>query len=237
LDGVDPSQVRWFNHFMSLAGGYETAAYGVTIPTFPDKVDLSTFWRDAVPNAALLGLLNGRFVVAEFPISAPDLILRTRAGSSYVYENQRWLPRAFVTARAARVASWQEAQARLAAGFDPAQGALVEVGPPLDGPAGWQPVSIRHMSPNRIVVEVTSSRPVLLVLSEVWYPGWRVTVDGVRQPYYRVNGIVRGTYLEPGAHIVTWHYRPASLLFGGLVTVSTLMGLIVGKIIWYTRHV
>jgi len=233
LDGVDPSQLRWVHHFMSLAGGYQTIEYGVTIPPFPDNSDVRTFWRDAIPNAALLGLLNGRFVVAEFPISTPDLTLRTRAGSSYVYENQRCLPRAFTVSRAQRVVGWEEAQAQLAAGFDPAEGALVEVGPALEGPSGWQPAHVRSFSPNRIVVEAEVQQPALLVLGEVWYPGWQVTVDGVRQPYYRVNGIVRGVYLEPGTHVVTWRYRPVSLRWGSALTVVTLAGLIAGKFIWH----
>jgi hypothetical protein len=179
-----------------------------------------------------LGLLNGRFVVAEFPVSAPDLILRTRAGSAYVYENQRHLPRAFTVTRAERVVDWEEAQARLASGFDPAEGALVEAGPALRGPPGWRAAHVRHFSPNRVVVEATVAQPALLVLSEVWYPGWQVTVDGAREPYYRVDGIVRGVYLETGTHVVVWRYRPVSLRWGLGLTLAAFVGLIVSVAIW-----
>ena len=225
LDGVDPSQLRWVAQYMSRAGGYPVSGYGVTIPFFPDDTDVHTAWREAMPDAALLGLLNGRFVVSEFPIEAPNLTFLDRAGSSYLYENERVLPRAFTVTHVEPVSSWQAAQQRLGDGFDPASGALVEGGPGLDGPRGWQAATVRTLTPNRIVVEAQVAAPALLVSSEVWYPGWQVTVDGTPRPYYRVDGVVRGVYLDPGAHVVEWQYRPASLRWGATITLATLLGL------------
>jgi hypothetical protein len=225
VDGVDPSQLRWVTQFVSLAGGYTVGGYGVTIPYFPDDSDVYDVWRDAVPDAALLGVLNARFVVAEYPVDAPGLSFVTQAGSSAIYENERFLPRAFTVTYVEPVAGWQEAQARLAEGFDPASGALVEGGAALDGARGFWQAAVRDYTPNRIVVEAEVASPALLVLGEVWYPGWRVRVDGVRQPYYRVDGVVRGVYLDPGAHVIQWQYRPASLGWGMALTLAGLLGL------------
>jgi hypothetical protein len=238
LDGVDPSQLRWTASFMSLAGGYPLSGYGVTIPAFPHGTDVRTALRYASPDATLVGLLNGCYVAAEFPLQAPGLSLEAQEESTYVYRNQRCLPRAYLVARTERVGGWEEAQARLAAGYDPAQGALVEGGPVLggqvlDGPPSdeSQVVFIRQHSPNRIVIEAQAGQPSLLVLSEIWYPGWQVTVDGTPQPYYRVNGIVRGVYLDPGAHTIHWRYRPASLRRGAVLTLVGLIGLL-GGLLW-----
>lgn len=222
LDGVDPSQLAWVRSYMSLAGRYPVEGYGVTIPYFPDDTDIHTVWRNAVPDASLLGLLNGRFVVAEFPIDAPDLTFVAQIGGSYLYENERVLPRVFVMARAEPVSGWQEAQDRLREGFDPSSGALVEGGMALRGSAGYQAAEVRSVSPNHLVVEAQADEPALLVLSEVWYPGWTVRVDGERCLYYRVDGIVRGVYLDPGTHVVEWRYRPSRLLWGAAITVGGL---------------
>ena len=226
IDGVDPSQLRWVTEFVRQAGGYAVGGYGVTIPYFPDGSDVRMAWRDAVPDAALLGVLNGRFMVAEYPLDAPALSFVAQAGSSMIYENERVLPRAFAVTYVETVADWHVAQARLAAGFDPASGALVEGGAALDGPRGHTPAKVRSFTPNRLVVQATTTRPALLVLSEVWYPGWRVAVDGVPQPAYRVDGIVRGVYLDPGTHRVEWEYRPASLRWGMAITLVGLLGLL-----------
>jgi hypothetical protein len=227
--------LRWMREYMSLAGGYRMGGYGVTIPYFPDDMDLSSAWQTAVPSAPLLGLLNGRYVVAEFPVDAPGLIPRGRACGSYLYENEHVLPRAFTMTRVEPVPSWQEAQRRLVDGFDPSHGALVEEGVALGGPPGLQPAEIVRLTPNQLVVRATVSTPALLVLSEVWYPGWRAIVDGTRQPTYRVDGVVRGVYLEPGSHTVEWQYRPASLQWGGALTLATLLGLIAVELVVRNR--
>jgi hypothetical protein len=227
IDGVDPSQLRWVTEFVRQAGGYTVGGYGVTIPYFPDGSDVRTAWRDAVPDATLLGVLNGRFVVAEYPLDAPALSFVARTGSSMIYENERVLPRAFTVTYVEPVVGWQEAQARLAEGFDPASGALVEGGVSLDGARGYAPATVRDYTPSRIVVEAAVESPALLVLGEVWYPGWRAAVDGVRQPIHRVDGVVRGVYLDPGTHVVEWQYRPASLRWGMVITLGGLSSLLI----------
>jgi hypothetical protein len=168
-------------------------------------------------------LLNVCVVVAEYPIEAEGLALTGQTSGLYRYRNERCLPRAFVMARARPVSSWQEAQARLAAGHDPTESALVENAPPLDGPPGWEPATLRYRSPNRLIVRAEGARPALLVLSEVWYPGWQATVEGERRPIVRVDGILRGVYLGPGEQTVVWRYRPASLRWGAIVTLCALI--------------
>ena len=143
------------------------------------------------------------------------------------------LPRAFIVTHVEPVTDWEEAQARLAAGFDPAEGALVEGELTLNGPPGHSVARVRRHSPNHVIVEAEPAQPALLVLSEIWYPGWRVTVDGVEQQGYRVDGIVRGVYLDPGAHMVTWQYRPVSLRWGAALTVGALAAWIVGSVLWH----
>ena len=49
---------------------------------------------------------------------------------------------------------------------------------------------------------------------DAWYPGWTVTVDGVRAEILRVNGAFRGVVLEPGEHLVIYSYLPMSFIAG-----------------------
>jgi hypothetical protein len=227
LHGVDASQVRWLAKYMSLAGGYPLTGYAVNIPYFPHDADVSSARRTSIPDARLLGLLNGCYVAAEFPIEAKGLELQERAGDGYIYRNEQCLPRAFTQVRAEYVPGWQQAQARLAAGHNPTQSALVEPGTAtgthaLTGPPGWKAATLKVYSPNRLVVETEVAQPALLVLGEVWYPGWKAAIDGVDAPIVRVNGVQRGVYLDPGAHRVVWTYHPDSLRWGAL---ASLVGL------------
>jgi hypothetical protein len=102
-DGVDPMQVASYARLMQAATGTRAGSYSVTIPSFPPDSDVRTALRDAKPDARLLGQLNVRYVVAEFPIRAEGLIERARFGTTFVYENVLAMPRAFAGETAARI--------------------------------------------------------------------------------------------------------------------------------------
>ena len=61
-----------------------------------------------------------------------------------------------------------------------------------------------------------------MVLSEVYYPGWRARVDGREVRIHRVDYALRGVRLESGSHRVEFVYDPVSLKVGLLVTVVVL---------------
>ncbi len=67
-------------------------------------------------------------------------------------------------------------------------------------------------SNNSVRVEATG--PGLLVLTDTYYPGWSVKVDGESTEIYRVNGVVRGVFISAGSHTVDFKYLPRSFLAG-----------------------
>jgi hypothetical protein len=189
-------------------------------------VDPRALRQSGTPDAALLGALNVCTVAAAYPLQAPGLTLEAQIKESYFYTNQRCLPRAYLVTRVERVEGWDQAHDVLKQGFDPKSRTLVEGGDALDGPAGIQAATVREHTPNRVVVEAEATQDALLVLADVWAPGWRVTVNGRSRPCHRVNGIARGVYVEPGEHTVVWTYRPPALRWGAALTVGTLLVLI-----------
>ena len=100
-DGVDPLQLARYVRFMQTATGVGAWGYSVTLPAFPglqSDEDVHTVLKDVTPDAAALGLLNVKYVAADFPIHAADLIERARFGATIVYENTRMQPRARLAA-------------------------------------------------------------------------------------------------------------------------------------------
>jgi hypothetical protein len=73
------------------------------------------------------------------------------------------------------------------------------------------PVNVTAYGAHEVSLEVTVEEPVLLVLADLPYPGWRATVDGEPATILVVDGVFRGLALEPGAHRVRFTYRPALL--------------------------
>ncbi len=102
-DGVDPMQLDNYASWMKIVTGASARGYSVTIPPFPPGTDVRMALRDVTPDARLLGWLNVRYVVAEFPMKVEGLVERAQFGPTFVYENQLVMPRAFVGETAARV--------------------------------------------------------------------------------------------------------------------------------------
>ncbi|MFN0050686.1 MAG: hypothetical protein ACKV0T_00755 [Planctomycetales bacterium] len=80
---------------------------------------------------------------------------------------------------------------------------------------------LEEYSPHRVVVKTAADRPARLILTDLAYPGWRVTVDGRSAEGTVVEGTFRGVLLEPGPHTVVWSYRSRSIWVGGGISVMT----------------
>ncbi len=179
-DGVNPLQILGYAQFMAAATGAPPAGYSVTIPPFSSG-DPARDNAARTPDARRLGLLNVRFVAAEFDLHAEGLRLVRRFGRTRLYENAFALGPAWV---------------------QPPQAA------PGEGARSLPPQAVQW-SPNR--VRLRASGPGLLVLSEIAYPGWRVRVDGAPAALLLPAGLLRGVLLPAGEHTVEFSYTPALL--------------------------
>jgi hypothetical protein len=126
------------------------------------------------------------------------------------------------------VNSAEEAEAAIsAADFDPDQRVTLEA--PL---AGWYGLAL---DPNRTTETVTLDKPGYVVLSDTFYPGWRVLVDGMLQPLLIADLNFRAVAVGSGAHTVTFEYAPFSATLG--LIISLMAGLIfIGLSVWALRR-
>jgi hypothetical protein len=228
VDGAEPIHLWRYDRFMALAGGYPFPGFSVTVPSFPPDQDLAQAHRETRPNLTLLGLLNARFLAAEFPMDDEDLALLKVMGRTHVYENQKALPRAFVVGQVKVVSDEEKVLSELVL-FNPKKLAILEEKPswPPDGPSLYQEAEVTFYSPNKIVVQTNLSTPGLLVLSELWYPGWRAYDNGQEVKIYRANYLLRSVYLEAGWHTVEFVYDPLSLKAGRWVSAGAVLSLVV----------
>jgi hypothetical protein len=157
----------------------------------------------------------------------------------WIYENPNVLPRAFVVHRA-EVAPEPELLVRLTSqDFNPWTTILLESPLPDEQAAQLANAPLRSDSVAHITrydlheVEITAEMkaPGILVLSDQWYPGWQVTVDGVAVPLLRTDYVLRGVFVPAGTHQVTFRFRSLRLYFGlGLAGITLVLG--VGAVGW-----
>jgi hypothetical protein len=199
-DGVDPMQLQNYVMFMQSASGVPWSGYSVTVPPYaagdPSR-DNDAFRPDPIR----LGWLNVRYVTADFDLPVEGLDLAAHFGVTRLYENRKWMPRAWV----------QPSDVVPEEKFTPAE--------------------IVRWSPDRI--ELQSSGPGMLVLSEITYPGWQVQVDSEKAQVEPVAGILRGVRLDEGEHRVIFSFLPRSIYLGLLLGISTLLLIV---LLWIPKR-
>jgi hypothetical protein len=180
----------------------------------------------------LLDLLNVKYIFVPPEVTLPPghytLLEGTRAP---VYRNEGAFPRAFLV-DSYRVEDDAAARRILAEGGTDLRRVVLLAGEP-SGPeqpeaAGREGVGsavVRMYSDSAVEIETEASGRRLLVMTDVYYPGWRATVDGQPVEILRANTAFRAVSVPVGRHVVRFDYRPLSFKLGLLVSGSTALGL------------
>jgi hypothetical protein len=157
-------------------------------------------------------LLGVEHVVTPHAVIHERLEPVVKAGSLHVYRNTSVLPRVAVPQNIEGPHEAEEILERLGKeSFDPSKTALFEVNPPPA--AGEGSAEIVEYGPERVVVRAEMQRAGLVVLNDVYLPGWRAYVDDVEAPLWRANYIFRAVWLPAGEHRVVFAYRPYPFLW------------------------
>src|SRR5262249_44660662 len=114
--------------------------------------------------------------------------------------------------------------------FDPRSLAWIEVDdivplvPFLPGspPGANETVAITWYEPQRVELEARLDRPGIVILADVYYPGWTLTIDGEPAPILRANRLMRGAAVKAGTHRLVYTYKPLSFRVGGFISLASL---------------
>ncbi len=182
--------------------------------------------------APLYDFLSAQWIVAakdQPPAADPDIVpVFNEDPGVDIWLNTAAQPRLSLKYSALAVPSGEAAFAAIQApGFDPAQQVVVETSELLPLPA-MPPESANlyylSYSPEAYRLVATTPAPAYLVLSEVWYPGWRAWVNGTEVDVLRANFAFRAVPLAaPGEHLVEMRFEPWTWQFGAGVSTLTAM--------------
>ena len=170
--------------------------------------------------------------VASLPakVGTGKLLRRAFTGpKASVFENPSRIPRARLVTDYRVVGEPRAVMpAMLDPTLDPLRTAVVEQ--PLDLPratAAAAEATIVTYQPSRVVVDVETDSPGLLVLTDQYDPGWRATVDGVAESILVADYLYRGVPIRTaGKHRVEFTYAPASFRWGAILTALGFVTLV-----------
>jgi hypothetical protein len=79
-----------------------------------------------------------------------------------------------------------------------------------------EPASLRITgeSPNRLEIHARAPDTGYLILADMWYPGWRATVDGKPAPVLHADYLFRAVPVPAGEHAILFTFRPVSFYWG-----------------------
>lgn len=211
--GYDPLMLKRYADYILSSQGYPAKQHVVNLSGIHD------------PEAKLLKLLNVRQVVTEGRVLS---VVPEVPYANYVQH--------VVVKPREKVLAYMKS-----GGYDP-KGMVVfekeEI--PQQSPGTFHQESL-HVScavtgytSNRIALTVQSNSAGYLVLSEVFYPGWKAVVNGRKGDVLRGNYLFRVIPLEKGDHEVTLYFVSWPFRVGGVISIVTLvcsMGLL-----WFLRR-
>lgn len=108
---------------------------------------------------------------------------------------------------------------------------------PETRPGDTETATVTSYEPQRVVVDATLDQPGLVILAEVYYPGWHLTIDGKDAPIYRANRLMRGAAVPAGRHRLIYTYAPQSFAIGGRITIVASGLLVVLGVVFTLRPV
>jgi uncharacterized membrane protein YfhO len=103
-----------------------------------------------------------------------------------------------------------------------------------EGGKGGGEVEFLSESNNRLSLKVEAKGGGILILSDTYYPGWKVFVNGKEEKILRANYNFRAVPLSRGVHRVEFVYAPLSFKLGaGLSIIGVISCAIIG---WSSRR-
>lgn len=108
-------------------------------------------------------------------------------------------------------------------------------GPPPSRPDPSEVATIAVDDDQKVVIEADLKSDGLVVLADVYYPGWELYIDGEKAPIYRTNRMMRGALVPAGRHRLAYIYNPKSVRLGLAISTGGLI-LTGGFLLSCRRH-
>lgn len=176
-------------------------------------------------------MLNIKYMVSPKENIGKGYRLVQREQPVNLFLNERALPRAFLVAKAEIIKDRKEILTKLISKeYNPEAVLYLEERPEAENPGksarqipDKNQVTLTSYSLNDVHMTINSTASQWLFFSDMYYPGWKATIDGKSVKIHRANYAFRAIEVMAGSYDVEWKYDP--ILFRIGVIISSLTGL------------
>jgi hypothetical protein len=236
VQGYNPMQIQRYVDFVE-------AINGVAL-NYHDAIILASGI-----GSPLIDLLNARYVITPYDIPAErddleyvqsNMTQVFEDGVIRIFENPDAYDHAWMVHEAQQLSKDEVLPALQSGQIDPKQTVLIEQSPPSMVASTGAPESVAFTSytPDQMSMRVTANSDGMLVLSEVYAPGWNAYVDGTKVDLYAADYVLRGIPVPAGEHTVSVRYELRSLQIGTLISTTLAIAFLVigGYLAWDWRQ-
>ncbi len=220
---IYPARYYEFFAWMSNQSAGETtdAAYAFGINADLDK--------------ELLSLSGVQWLIAPSNFSTDKYRLSWKGGKYAVYRNEEVFPRAFaafgvkVMSDKAQMETYlKSANADLLRNFPPVLESDLKGQAGLSALAGGTSAAAEIITyePNQVVIEVKMDQDGVLVLTDMFHPNWRATVDGVAAEIYPAYYAFRMVAVPKGEHTVRFFIKDDAFVMALWISCVTFFGMV-----------
>jgi hypothetical protein len=209
--------------FHKSFGGYSAAR----LKRFQEILD-NQFSKSV--NQDVLNMLNVKYFIMTDPKTQNLTMQQNQAACGHAW---------FV--RSVKFAKNADEEMQAISAFSPKDEAIVDqrYKSLIDGKSvGFDPgssIKLTHYSPDDMIYESGTPTAAVAVFSEIYYDkGWKMYIDGVEQPYFRADYILRAAVLPVGNHKIEFKFHPVSYYTGEKISLagSILLVLALGGAIY-----
>ncbi|GIJ95678.1 membrane protein [Capnocytophaga stomatis] len=220
--GINGARTSYFHHSI---GGYHAAK--------PKRLQELFDYQISKGNMEVLNMLNVKYV-----------LLRDEKGQTRPMQNEDALGNAWFVSELKNVKTNDEMMANLTK-LNPKKEAIILADDiakssfktkaefAADSTAT---ISLKSYQPNKLVYESNNQNAGFAVFSEMHYPyGWKATIDGKEEEYYRVNYLLRGMPIPAGKHTIVFEFEPEVVTTGSTIALMgniLLVLLLLGGVFW-----
>jgi len=220
--GQDLAQGRMVSGGLLPGGNSAASVYNLQDLTGNTPLQLARVdnFNQHMPAWRLWQLMNVRYIVDARDISGEGLSLVVAQDELNIVEMGDPFPRAWFVSTVEVISEDDQAIARLGSDrFDLRQSAIVAhpLIEELSG-VGASTITIAELTPTYVKANVDAFGAHLLVLSQIFCPGWQAKIDGHPAELKRVNTVLQGVVVSAGQHMVELTYEPASFWWGSLIS-------------------
>lgn len=166
-------------------------------------------------------LLSVNYLIAKAPESPSQTQVFSGKSGLNVYKDSSAFPRVWTVHSVASAPDQAAVDRQFAGGIEMLrrQAFVSDAAPTLESCEAPDSTAVEALDTQSVLIRATMGCTGMLVLSDAFFPGWRVTVDGKDAHLYRAYDALRAVVVPAGSHLISMAYRPASFYIGLTLTI------------------